>query len=1093
MKPIVYKLIALLFCLPLTLFAKTEKLSLGVITGSNLSSTTSFIHQSTVIPGSAGNPFFTKARVDVQFGFFEMNNVFLSSCFKYQLSFNYFTIDVLGNSSSVQSETLVIDYNPNSGTNYTHTATLPIHDAYSIQVNGIQITPISYAGCTSLTTVNYDLIYLDCIVSTEYFYDFPGQLNLNPTAIVTSLSPDCSDNLIVKVPALTEAEAYELEYIWVYDNQGTLNANNSLYDFATQATRVVSTYIGFEIPLLYDEGFLLFRYRYIGRKNSNSFDDLAESQWSVDHGDVDGIVSAFPGSYYWIQSPFPDGVERNYHFVQNFLGTEISKKAISYQDGLGRVRQSLISINDPSNAPYKSIFQTQEFDYAGRVAVEFMPSPSTEDCYRLQNGVNFIANTTQHFDKSVFDIEDPVDPCIFNPIALKSDNLISSGPLLYKHKDAANYYSPESQHVLANVFVPNGFGYTYRQIQYRQDPFNTPKMTGSVGKTFQLGSGHESKAFIGNVSQQELDNLFHGESAEPWFYKKVVNVDPNGQTSFSIIDYEGRTVATGLNGLAPAGMDNVSDPAPISTNTNISLIPSYNSVNHNNFSTTVSYDQVVTEANTSITLNYDFTGAIFDTSCTNEELDCQPCSSLKNLCFTCLYEMEISVTDPCGDPVFQSAPTLLGIPELLVTSNPVPQSCQVGFSYTPINSFFNAPIIGEYHVSKVLRVSDFPIEDYWDQYLQTSCCILPECHFIDAALADLDISSCLNSCEDCQNTLYRISLPLSDPNSLANIPSQLITEIGSHCAAVCSTIVSTSTPSTCAIEREILRADFYPGGQYATYEFNSGVYSVSDPLSIFNPSCVLHGFNYNVFWTSPDANNPSLNALNWTLQQKVQLFNYEWTNSLVPKHPEFRYLEFCESVIPAGSYSYDQAMASIETLDEALVNGFFQPISSLSPPSVGCPVGATCLTNYDPLFPNNAILSNFFSAYLNQPFNVFGDMYSLALQDVEGQGTSISFGSDVNCNRDRHWRAFRDRYLNAKKWLLNDLRTRYAMENGELNHAIGSGPTVLFQEYNPLLPLYTFPFHPTNPIPLALGCYDNNIPPSINFLDVTPQNCPSYR
>jgi RHS repeat-associated protein len=1072
-------------------WAKKEILSSGIKTGATLAATSSLVLSSSVTPLSPGNPFFKKAYIDIKFGIFDLQNIYLDRCKAYKIEYNYTTQDIYGNSSGVQTEILEIHYNPDKGKNYNHTAVARKEDAYLIKMVGIKVFVLNSGvpGCSSYQSgLNFDLIYLECVVNTEYYYPMPNPVTLQPNGITTQLNTNCDAKLKVTVPQILEAEEYELEYLWKFSQNQNLSVLTGKYDFAMEATRIQSLSNSFEIPIIYDEGFLLFRYRYIGRNNNNYFNDYVESQWSIDGTDAFGDIANFQGSNYYISTAFPDGHEMNYTFSQSFFGLEMPKSSITYLDGLGRSRQTLTTINTKSgNNAYKSIFQTHEFDYAGRVAVEFMPSPSVEDCFKLQIDQNITTYNYTSFDKEEFDIEPMSNPCSFDPFELETDRITSNSPLFYEHRDAANYYSENNQLSGENAFIPDAFGFPYKQIQYRKDPFNSPSAVGSVGKVFQLGTGHESRMFIGNVSNSELEDLFHGEQAASTYYKKVVNVDPNGQTTFNILDFDGRTVVSGINGQAPKGMDDLVDPTPSSTINNIDLAQDYNEANHVDFTTTISYDQIVAEANTVIEISYDLQGAVFDTSCTEDEVDCQSCINPKNLCFTCLYEMEIKVEDPCGNLVpLQSlgSPQYLGSPQVFITSNPVPQNCQVGFDIDPtLTASFNAAIIGEYHISKILKVSDTPIQDYWDQFVETACCIKPVCEFVDDALGNLNFETCLDECTDCQEVLYRISLPDSDPLSYAYLPATVIANINSHCNTICTTIVNPAiSNSICENELKALRFDYYPGGQYATYEIdNAGNFTVSDPLSILNPSCNFNGFNYNVFWTN-------IGASSWTLEQKITQFDLSWTSSLVQFHPEYKYYEYCVIVDQTGSYNYDAQMLSIETMDEAITLGLIKPISGAQFPSGLCPSG--CTQNFDPFFidPSGQLFS--FTEYLNFPYQGFGNIYSLAVQDVEGTGTTVPFGDDVNCNRDLHWKAFRKRYLTAKKWFIGDLRTKFVTENGYINSALGTGLVPPIQTYNPSVSIYSFPFsNAMSAQHFALDCYEQFPTMGLQFLDMPPASC----
>ncbi|WP_123803404.1 RHS repeat protein [Flavivirga aquatica] len=293
----------------------------------------------------------------------------------------------------------------------------------------------------------------------------------------------------------------------------------------------------YEIPNLFQNGYILFAIRAVGRVDAGRT-AYHQGKWSsytetkkVDIQD-------------WISENCTLALEDNsngfnWQFQASYAEDGKKKEVVSYFDGTLRNRQTVTQINSDKHAVVGEVI----YDAHGRPAIEVLPVPIAENKLKFYDGVtkNASNNLYTYLDFDV-DVEDVSDPYSVIPASAMST---SNG--------ASKYYS--NQNDIQGVtqpwqsYVPDAEEYPYSQIEYTPDNTGRIKRKSGVGKTHQLGSKHEMKYYYSGAPDRiELVRLFGENVGNALHYKKNMVVDPNGQVSVSYIDPQGRTIATALSG-----------------------------------------------------------------------------------------------------------------------------------------------------------------------------------------------------------------------------------------------------------------------------------------------------------------------------------------------------------------------------------------------------------------------------------------------------------------------------------------------------------------------------------------------------------------
>ncbi len=664
--------------------------------------------------------------------------------------------------------------------------------------------------------------WLDCNVVpspnlTHYFIDSNGNYPINLGGNPTSTSTD----MVLKWNYLAEAEYYELEWTYIDDytaSYGSYEAPSNIpfsdKDFNSNASRVVTNFTQYQIPLTFDHGFLIYRLRAIGYSGETvgSYNFLTAGKWTSDNVNVHAMVSDWP-NYFHIDHPHESN--KNWQVVTTFAEEGKKKEVISYYDGLNRNRQVVTKINSLDEA----VVAESVYDYHGRPAVSILPVPAGDTELKFYDEFNKSAFSGLPYASSDFDQDaSTCVPASANPL----DN--SSGTGLYYGE--INVLNNNYQD-----FTPNAFGYAFSQVQYTPDNTGRIKTQGGVGEHHQL-DGKNTRYFYNKAEQYELDRLFGYEVGFASRYKKNLVVDPNGQVSVSYVDAHGRTVATALAGEAPENLEALSNLAA-ETEIEIDLMAAQNNIMWTANPTSSSYATTITPVSNGSSHNFTY------------EVEVPPFS---NECmtgfeaFNVVYKLEHDLSDDCGVtvPGFDAFSGTVGVSNYDPVSYDANGNWQnlvngipVGISSESLTNNNVSLNIDNYHLSRSLLLDEDVMDKYalHYAYMALENCVTEDDDFLQVQIDNLLIN---NDCDyDCQSCLDDAQAAL-DEGLYTDDQFELLKE---ECEELCSQ----DAFNLCDLSEDLMLSDVSPGGQY-------GQTDGTEFYSIFSGS--IH-FDYPDGWTDP--------------------------------------------------------------------------------------------------------------------------------------------------------------------------------------------------------------------------------------------------
>ncbi len=611
-------------------------------------------------------------------------------------------------------------------------------------------------------------------------------------------------------------------------------STNLPFDFKSNSTRITSVNTSYNVTLAFEHGYLLYRVRGVGRDLTDPSKNIV-GVWSLADLTGKGYVVSVPASnkYYNQQE---HEANKNWQYSATYAEEGKKKEVISYFDGSLRNRQSVTKVNSDKN----TIVGETIYDHQGRPAVNVLPvpvqkplcnNPLVEPSIKYYPNFNIVDGGTAPYNRENFDWDtSPADFCSAKTVGMN----VSSG--------ASNYYSPANPNKAgAQAFVPDGKKFPFTQIEYTPDNTGRIRRQGGVGPDYQLGSTHETKYFYGWPNQIQLDRMFGSEVGDASHYKKNMVVDANGQVSVSYLDQEGRTIATSLAGNAPTTLAALPSEASAVKVLTIDLFAK--DANGKSNVNTKSVQGNAIEFNSQLLVAYQSDYEFNYTLTIDTVYD----ACLKSgICFNCIYDLEIKVTDDCGINVT----ALSGIHPLKKTIGNFNTDVNGVISFNTIctapstelnesGSFkLNLPI-GNYTISKTLTLNSDARDFYVKSYLETA--INPSTQqeeyvnlnasvtgcgqktlqsFVNEALANLDAADCDISCELCATSLqtingtyYATANEARDAYVAAGNGTELdfdflLEECGSPCKET----------SVCETTYNMLLMDVSPDGQYGEFQ-----------------------------------------------------------------------------------------------------------------------------------------------------------------------------------------------------------------------------------------------------------------------------------
>lgn len=455
------------------------------------------------------------------------------------------------------NDTLVISYNPDSLEVYQdrfnlkyagyHKMWIIINDIYLTDYSQTPPTltalpnpvPTTYAPSSTLPGIN-------CRIEGEIWlqrYDKLSNTNLTVSKNTNNVSTEGKLRVewTTSTSTAIEPASYQLEWVYIDDykitdySAGTYSTKALAdldYDFAHNSTRVVTNSMYYDIPLIYNRGYIAYRARMV-RPDETDYDTPIYGAWSVTA--ATGSLSSLGSGNYYYHSTAHKSDSINWNFTISYAEEGKNKNVLSYFDGSLKNRQSLTQFNSVDN---RLIVAQSIYDYEGRPAISMLPTPVVKS--KLNYVENFAMNnaTSAQYEASDFDTGNGCPESV--PENLHSNAL------------GNKYYSTNNPNKTGlQQFVPDANSYPF--VYTIVSPENSSKVLkqGGAGEILQIGKGHETIYEYVSPMQTEVNRLFGSEVGYSEYYNKTVSTDPNGQSSYVIKNYKDQVMATGMLGSGP--------------------------------------------------------------------------------------------------------------------------------------------------------------------------------------------------------------------------------------------------------------------------------------------------------------------------------------------------------------------------------------------------------------------------------------------------------------------------------------------------------------------------------------------------------------
>ena len=869
---------------------------------------------------------------------------------------------VLGTPGTPFTVILEVDYKPNGELEFNDKS---IYELDNVLAFDILIRDILVDGSPADLPEN---LYIDAELYIDRIFDFSDWLDQSPDVEVVNsskiLDTDCDDvddALLVRWDPVREAEEYQVEWTYVNDytdqNGVYLDAEEVVFNFRKNSSRITTNSNEYRIPLTYDHGYVIYRVRAVGRLYTDPV-YLQFSEWSLPES---GMVDPDGGSdFYQITEPWEQS--KNWQYSVTFAEEGKRKEVVSFYDGSLRNRQMVTLVSTNS----KAIVGETLYDHQGRPAIQVLPVPVSDPTCGLNgsNTLKYYDNFNKNLNDSSynrrnFDLS-PGEACSLSVAAMNTNS------------GAANYYSssnPEADGIQG--YVPSAGGYPFSQVEYTPDNTGRIRRQGGVGEKFQLGSGHEIKYFYGHPSQIELDRLFGSEVGCASHYQKNMVVDPNGQVSVSYLDQEGRVIATALAGNSPDSLIALESEAisAVTLSDNIVGLSGVCDNEESSGETSQTVNQtVLISSTTDVQINYSQEIGMFTDECLAEDI-----------CFGCVYDLAIEFKDQCGQSLIPDSISnlLTGHFEYFEANDSIAFTLDCGeneVENSPLTILIEDVPVGSYQMSKTLSLNQDALAFYSEQYMnpEINTCFKTLEDFQQEYLENADYSGCGpdTTCQQCLDGLP--TWEYFEENELGTL--EAYNALVAECDALCE------PSSMSGAYRDFLLMDMQPGGQYAEYLLTNGTFHPEQfSLSILNASNQLpreddwhspvyekNGVTYNKYYdddlvteskvwltvyfdvngdinsTQPSVLDTALVEFDTTEQEYytiaqnllstedfVNEFKTSWANSLIYYHPEYLILKTYEQLAEPDvngktSEEFDHLMEQTNTWDEAIANGFIK-------------------------------------------------------------------------------------------------------------------------------------------------------------------------
>lgn len=680
-----------------------------------------------------------------------------------------------------------------------------------------------------------------------------------------------------------DAESNRGQYIKTLVASGTPIIPDDIEDgwMDRDATRATITSAPYKINLPYPDGYVLVRVRKVNYQAGTNL-RLTDVWVRTDEQGNTALV---------ITAPFNDGL--NFQYTGSFAEEGKKKEVLTFFDGVGKNRQIVTLSNadqwkntgDVEGNPTATV-QENIYDVMGRASLSMLPAPVRSSSLNYYPGFNL---NTSNQSYSYADLN-PGTSCNIsaNPSSSTSgasQYYSSNNTWLNQALDPANpdYYTR---------YVPDAQLHPFSVTEYTADNTGRIRRQGGIGQTLAIDGGHARQYFYSKPTPTELERLFGMEVGNSSHYIKNTVVDPNGQSSISYIDANGKTIATALAGKAPTAVDALSNMPTAQAPFNELLIkPADLNVNSGAMNMTASSTFTAEElGDFSILYSVNPLALVTTYGGTNQ------------LCSNCYYTVSVKVTDACGAvvPGGSATTTPFTLNDFTCNVDPAPITQTLVVAGLPV---------GEYTVSYTLQLSNDAINAQTDYYIQHNTDLSKLEDFFNTELNNLDLTTCYNTCDACKSL-----------TSVADFSSKVMTLLGSDMFSAlnagdprfttwinstyttlknrCNLFSCNISTSPCEDKLAELKLDVQPGGQYALYDATALAAGATTGLFLEPQINVLVNYTNSSIgptpFTADDGTTQTIGSLNQADFIRAYLGHPEWADLFVVDHIEYCSYLWCK-------------------------------------------------------------------------------------------------------------------------------------------------------------------------------------------------------
>ena len=839
---------------------------------------------------------------------------------------------------------------------------------------------------------------------------------------------------------------YDVEWSFVENygyNQGNMQRKSQsdlYYNFEKNSQRIRTKDHKYRIPVVYNEGYLVYRVRPVTVGGSH-LDKKKFGLWSIIPRDK---VSQAGNNVFTVTSSIVQARDKmNWQYQATYTERGSKRALVHYYDGLNYKRQTVKRIQTEDNV----LINEHMYDYHGRKALDVLPAPRAVKNPHPNLKYYDAFNKNQQgnpYNKSNFD-----DLAGCSPAADPMNN--SSG--------AAKYYSSnnQSQNQFKN-HLPKSEGYPFKQTQYMPDRSGDVSSMGKPGKQYQIGKGHAVQKFNGTVWQSELDRLFGSEVGNAGNYRKRIIANENGQLRVQYLNERGDPIASALAGGSPKALEKLPSDQVKSMTMKDNILDSRQRVRQNSLEASSQF--VVATEGKQYSFKYTVNPSTFNRNVCDGE----------SICYDGIYNLRIRLTNECGDVIKDTSKQIGSVKN-------IDEKCNDNKSVTL--SFNSGPLsIGSYTLTKRLEINEQALQEYLDLFAGKSCIQAHYDTIYNENREKMDTLTCNAGCGSSDVVKRKYEYTTEDgetrEDKLSDAEYKRMKERRQN---LCG-----GGANTCQSMLDVLRGDISPGGQYALFydSVDQEVNPHKFKLSVLNDSSnALPGKK--AHWRNPaspyEDRQGNINYVNIsriggisgvldtskmliagkdTLIQPenilkvsdfIDVWKDSWAEALLPYHPEYGYYLWC-SQHPASN-NYDSHLLGTGKYRKAVDSGY---ITS---------GGATKLLSNDPFFQNHPTLKQKMQDTLNTFVSDKGESFSLEEMVIAmhngcapvkcGTG-SMNFSKMQKCinnhkplfkNKDEEtrreeWSSYRSIYLALKRKIIAPERHKFAIKNGYYNGCIGS-------------------------------------------------------